>query len=463
MPPVSQLRRGCCDNGDSPLTQDSVEKLAEEIRSRALKNGASDAEASVRYVDSSRIEVSEGKVEGIRRSRETVAALRVLVDGRPGFFFSTDPDRDNVEGMVRDALDGARLVPSDENNRFSNAGSPAVVEGILDREGFDRPFEDKLDCARALESAALAADDKVKKTYKPSFGENFRVSAIASGDMVWSYEDTLFSVGVEAVAEDNGVSQTGYDYSVSKFFQDLDPKKVGETAGRMAAGLLGGAPPESGKYPAILPPVVVIKLIAPLLTSFSADEIQKGRSRLAGRSDEKVFSKLLTLTDDGLLQGGVGTVPFDDERVPPVPRKLVEKGHVKGFLHTLKTSAKESVEPTGNGFRGSLAQHPAAGTTNLILKPGKGPAGSSLPGGTAMRIETVLGAHTIDRVSGDFSLGAAGFVLENGEITVPFRNTTVSGNLFDLFSSLLAVGDDLTFYGSVGAPTVLVESIIISG
>ncbi|MFV1957412.1 MAG: PmbA/TldA family metallopeptidase, partial [bacterium] len=199
------------------MTRDSVEKLAEEIRSRALKNGASDAEASVRYVDSSRIEVNEGKVEGIRRSRETVAALRVIVEGRPGFSFSTDPGRESIEGMVRDALDGARLLPPDENNRFSSAGSPAMVEGILDREGFDRPFEDKLDCARVLESAALAADDKVKKTHKPSFGENFRISAIASGDMVWSYEDTLFSVGVEAVAEDNGTSQTGYDYSVSKF------------------------------------------------------------------------------------------------------------------------------------------------------------------------------------------------------------------------------------------------------
>lgn len=445
------------------MNRDSVEKLAEEIRSKALESGAQDAEASVRYSDSSRVEVNEGKVEGIRRSRETVAALRMIVDGRPGFSFSTDPGRENMVGMIRDALDGASLLPPDKHNRFSDADSPAVVEGILDREGFDLPFENKLDYARALESAALSADTKIKKTHKPSFSENFRITAIASGDAVWAYEDTLFSVGVEAVAEDNGSSQTGHDYSVVKNFNDLDPEKVGTTAGLMASGLLGGEPPESGNYPAVLPPVVVVKLIGPLLASFSADEIQKGRSRLAGRSDERVFSELLSLTDDGLIRGGVGTVPFDDERVPPVPRQLIEKGQVRGFLHTLRTSSKEGVAPTGNGFRGSLAQHPSAGITNLIIEPGKEPAESNLPGGTVMRVETLLGAHTIDRVSGDFSLGAAGYILMDGEQSAPFRNSTVSGNLFDLFSGILAVGSDLSFYGSIGAPTVLVESMIFSG
>jgi PmbA protein len=158
-----------------------------------------------------------------------------------------------------------------------------------------------------------------------------------------------------------------------------------------------------------------------------------------------------------------GSVPFDDERVPVVGRKLVDQGVVAGCLHTLKTAAKWSEEPTGNAFRASLAGAPTPGASNLFIQPGPDPVVALLPPGPAVSFSSLMGAHTMDRVSGDFSLGAAGYILQDGERVKPFRNGTVSGNLFDLMSSLAAVGDDLKFYGSMGSPSLLFESVIISG
>lgn len=445
------------------MIRDKVEKLADGLRSMAVKAGAEEAEALVRFVDNTRIEVREGRVEGIRRLRETAAALRLTVGGRPGFSFSTDPSGDRLKGMVEDAIAGSRLLPPDNCNRFSTAERSARVEGLLDLDGFERSFDDKLDIARELESSAHAASKKVRKTHKPSFSETYRTTAIVSGDEIWSFEDTLFSISVEAVAEENEVSQTGFDYSLSRVLDDLDPESVGNRAGHMAADLLGGIQPESGSFPVIFSPRVVTALLSPLLSSLSAEEVQKGRSRLADKAGEKVFSEKLTLTDDGTLPGGVGTVPFDDERVPPQARNLVEKGVLTGFLHTIKTAAKDGVSPTGNGFRSTLTQHPAPGTTNLILQPAHEAVGDLASAGRCMRVESVMGAHTIDRVSGNFSLGAVGFVLDGQGVSSPFRNATVSGNIFDLFNHIAGVGSELEFYGSIGVPALLAEDVIISG
>lgn len=441
----------------------SIEQTAQKIVEKALSMGADDAEAMVRYTDSSRIEVKQTRVDGTRRTRETVAALRVLVGGRPGFSFATDPDDEAIGGLVADAVKGAELVPAGEENRFSTAEEPGPGTGILDRAGIQEPFERKLEMAMEVESAAMKADGKIRKVHKPSYAEQFRATAIASGGRVWHYEDTYYSLGVAAVAEGESGSQTGYDYQMSRSAFRLDPRRIGKNAALEAAGLLGGKPPVTGEYPAVLPPKVVVSLLEVLASSFSADEIQKGRSRLAGKMGEKIFSSLVTLTDDGSIPEGVGSVPFDDERVPPVGRQLVERGVVCGTFHTLKTAAKEGCLPTGNGFRGALSSVPSPVSTNLILEAGESPVEEQIPPEKCVRIENLMGVHTVDRVSGDFSLGASGFMFYNRERAEPFRNATVSGNLFQLFSTVLAVGNDLVFYGSTGSASILVAPIIVSG
>lgn len=440
-----------------------LKDLVVRMEDSALKGGAEEAEAVARFSQNLHLEMKEGRIEGMRRTSEVSAALRVIVGGSPGFAYATDPGRDGIVEMVEDALAGAALLPPSGENRFSSSTEPGRAEGILDLSGIELPPEKKVDMALALEQAVLEGHGAITKAYKPSYSETHRLTAISSGGEVWSYEDTLYSIGVQAIAEGEGVSQTGYEYSVARCFGDLDPGKVGSVAAEEAAGLLGGEQPESGRYPAILPPKAAVSFLGVLLSSLSAEEVQKGRSRLAGRIGDEVFSPELTLVDDGSLPQGVGTVPFDDERVPSAPRRLVQNGVLNGFLHSLTTSAREEVEPTGNGFRSSLSAHPLPGITNLFLHQGEKALEDRSPPGTAVQVVNLMGVHTADRVSGDFSMGVSGYFLKDGQRKEPFRNGTVSGNIFDLFNAILAVGDDLTFYGPVGAPTLLVKSVVISG
>ncbi len=446
------------------MSAGDVEKIAFAIEEAARGAGADEAECMVRCVHSLRIEVKGGKPEGVRRSEETSAALRVLLDGRrEGFAFTTAPDEAGFADLARDAIDAARLLPSMEENCFSSADNIGSAEGLYDAQGLEISFENKVLLAAEAEAAVLDTDERVSQAHKPAFHQQRRGTAIASGGRVWSYEDSVFSLSVQAVARSGEESQSGHDFAVSRRFSDILPGQVGRIAATEAVQLLGGLPPDTGTFPALFPPKVALDLLGALVSSFSAEEIQKGRSRLANRSGEKLFSEVLTIVDDGTLPWKTGSVPFDDERVPPVPRRLVDNGVVSGCMHTLKTAARWSEEPTGSASRGALTSAPIPGPSNLYIQEGTGPITAVVPSGPSVRFNSLMGTHMMDRVSGDFSLGAAGYILQDGEPVRPFRNGTVSGNLFDLMASLAGVGDDLSFYGSLGSPTLLFESVIVSG
>jgi len=446
------------------MSVDSIENIASSIEEAARGAGADEAECMVRRIHSLRIEVKGGKPEGVRRSEETSAALRVLLDGRrEGFAFTTAPDEAGFADLARDAIDAARLLPSMEENRFSSADTIGSTEGLYDAKGLEISFENKVLLAAEAEAAVLDTDERVFKAHKPAFQEQRRDTAIASGGRVWSYEDSVFSLSVQAVARWGEESQSGYDFAVSRRFSDMVPGQVGRNAASEAVQLLGGLPPDTGTFSALFPPKVALDLLGALVSSFSAEEMQRGRSRLTDRRGERFFSEILTIVDDGTIPWRTGSVPFDDERVPPVPRKLVDSGVVSGCMHTLKTAARWSEEPTGSAARGALTGAPLPGPSNLYIQEGPDPIGAIVPSGPSVRFNSLMGTHMMDRVSGDFSLGAAGHILHDGEPVRPFRNGTVSGNLFDLMASLTGVGDDLSFYGSLGSPTLLFDSVIVSG
>lgn len=446
------------------MSADSIENIASSIEEAARGAGANEAECMVRRIYSLRIEVKGGKPEGVRRSEETSAALRVLLDGRrEGFAFTTAPDEAGFADLARDAIDAARLLPSMEENRFSSADTIGSTEGLYDAKGLEISFENKVLLAAEAEAAVLDTDERIFQAHKPAFQEQRRDTAIASGGRVWSYEDSVFSLSVQAVARWGEESQSGYDFAVSRRFSDMLPGQVGRNAASEAVQLLGGLPPDTGTFPALFPPKVALDLLGALVSSFSAEEMQRGRSRLTDRRGERFFSEILTIVDDGTIPWRTGSVPFDDERVPPVPRKLVDSGVVSGCMHTLKTAARWSEEPTGSASRGALTGAPLPGPSNLYIQEGPDPIGAIVPSGPSVRFNSLMGTHMMDRVSGDFSLGAAGYILQDGEPVRPFRNGTVSGNLFDLMASLTGVGDDLLFYGSLGSPTLLFDSVIVSG
>jgi PmbA protein len=189
---------------------------------------------------------------------------------------------------------------------------------------------------------------------------------------------------------------------------------------------------------------------------------------LAGKKGELVVSPRLNIIDSGLLEGRLGSKPVDDEGIPTTHKTLIEKGILTGFLYNTYTARKEGVLSTGNAVRGGFAGLPAVGPTNLYLEPSSGEYASSIDGllkvvDKGLYVVETMGMHTANPISGEFSIGVSGLLIEKGEIKYPVKEAAISGTVLALFGNTSIIGDDLRFYGNIGAPSVLIEGIDISG
>jgi PmbA protein len=216
--------------------------------------------------------------------------------------------------------------------------------------------------------------------------------------------------------------------------------------------------------PVLFTPTVMGQLIHALAPAFSGQQAQKGKSVLAGRLDTAVASSRFTLTDDGSLKGGLGSSRSDAEGVPTQKKVLVENGVLKGFLHNTYSANRDKTRSTGNAVRTSFKGLPDVGITNLIIRPGASSSEAIIGRlSRALQVENAMGMHTVDPISGDFSLSVDGHLIENGKRTHPVRQVTIAGNMIDLLGSIDAIGNDLIFKGSIGAPSVLVRAMMVSG
>jgi PmbA protein len=211
-------------------------------------------------------------------------------------------------------------------------------------------------------------------------------------------------------------------------------------------------------------PYVVTRFMSILSASIEADAVQKGKSMLADKVGQQAASIQVNLIDDAASEEGMASFPFDGEGVASERKVIIEKGELKGFLYDTYTGLKAGLRSTGNGIRGSFRSLPGVGATNLILSPG-----IQLPNQLIKDIDCgfyitdVMGMHTANPISGDFSVGAAGIMIEKGKLTYPVRGVTIAGNLLDLLQDIEAVGNDLRFYGGKAASTIRIKNISIGG
>jgi PmbA protein len=216
--------------------------------------------------------------------------------------------------------------------------------------------------------------------------------------------------------------------------------------------------------PVILENHVAADFLDLLAPSFSAENLHKGKSMLKGKVGERLFSAQIRVRDDGALRGGMATAPFDGEGVPVQNTILVDEGIVKGYLFDTAYAARMGAASTGNSARSGVKGLPHLGISNFFIENGSTPSGDMLSGiGKGMMITSLIGMHTANPVSGDFSVGATGFLIEDGQITLPVKGVALSGNVLDLFRNVEMIGDDLRFFSQVGSPSLRISSLEISG
>jgi len=405
------------------------------------------------------VEYSDRGLESYRGSDATGLGLRVFVGRRAGFAYGQDFTDSSLGRLAERAVQSAK---SAELPAFPIPRGHALQEdlGIFDATGLAASVADDRARIEQIIAQARTTDPAVRRIKSVSLRSGQRETFVrSSSGTETAYRRSSFSLVAGIVAERDGQSEVGWESEVATSRGALPWQSIGAAAAARAVSKLGAGRPPAGRQPVILDRDVVAEFLSLLGSTLSADAVLKGRSLWAGKLGAAVAAGMVSIIDDPTLPGAVGSAPCDDEGQPTRRKVLIDAGALTGYLHSLETAHRMGVDTTGNGFRGSFESLPLPRPGNLVLQPGRhAPEAWTRAAGCIVLVDDILGAHTMNPVSGDFSVGASGFVYDNGRRR-PFRGATIAGNLGALFASIAEVGDDLRFFGSVAAPSVLVSAL----
>lgn len=441
--------------------------LARQVVAKAKKKGAKQAEAWVEVGRESSVRVREGEIEDLTQATGKGVGLRVFVDGRLGFAYSSDFAPAALDAFVTRAVELAKSAAPNRLNGLPDKkayGPRATVGQLYDPKVAELDPEWKIRTALEVEKAGKAYDPRVKTFDSVGAGESvsevhFANSEGASGE----YEGTYVYLYAVPVATDGTQLQTSYWVDYKRFLGDLEPaESVGREAARRAVRMLGAKKVKTQAVPVVLDPLMSASFIGSVAAAANGDAVFKRSSFLAGKLGEKIAAAGVDLIDDGLYPKGLGTTPFDGEGVPTRTNALIEGGVLKTYLYDAFTARKAKAATTGSASRGYRSM-PHIGTRNLYLEAGEA-APEEIIGGVknGFYVTAMLG-HGINLVTGEYSRGANGLWIRDGELAEAVQEVTVAGNVLQMLESIDAIGKDLTFRGSTGAPTLRFGELAVSG
>jgi len=437
-----------------------------ELARIALKaSGAQQWEIAAVHSDRVSIGVRGQEVDKFQQSTSSGLAIRVVREDRLGFAYVIGGDPQGIERAVGEALASAQA--SDPEPGFSLAGpveAPPSVE-VFDPELAADPVEAKVARAKQLAAAALEADPRVVHVQPAEFSSAVStLRLLTSHGLDFIHRGTTASAGALAMAAQDGEQEMGWESHSARFLAEIDPQALGREAGRRAAAFLGARPVGDGRYDVVLDNSVATQFLDLLAASLQGDSLLKGRSLLGGKQGSQIVSPQVSLVDEGTLPRGLGSGSLDDEGVAMSRKVLVEAGVLRGFVFDRLWGARAGQDSTGNGMRASLKAPPGVGFSNLYLEPGSaGPQELESRLERGLVISEIMGGHTADPVSGEFSFGAAGFLVEKGRRVRPVKSIAIAGQVLRLFQAVAEVGSDLRFFGRQGSPSLLISHMSVSG
>ena len=428
---------------------------------------AAGCEGDVFYESSrvTKVTAANRTVESAEVREERGIGLRAFRAGRVGFAFTSDLTPAGIAHAAARAGEIAQLVEPDPANRVPRDDrEPAALE-LLDGRLSDVPMARKIGLALAAEDAAFATDPRITQVRQSSYEDSLWTVAVANtSGLAREATQSRAVVSVELKASEGDTAQVGWHAEWSRGTGGLDPAVAGREAARKATSKLGAAPAETARTAVVLSPEVSASLLSELSGLFSAEAVLRERTLFAGREGQRVASECVTLVDDGAHPRGIETQPFDGEGMASRRTTLVENGTLRGWLHSAYTAARMERAVTGNALRGGFAGSPGISRTNLILRDTGVSAERLLLGvSDGLYVLEVMGLHTINAVTGDFSLGASGLRIASGRLAGPVDRMVIAGDVIGLLSSVEAVADDLQFLVSGPGATVLLRDLAVSG
>lgn len=448
---------------DSLFDQSALATLAERLVKAARTAGADAADAVAMRSVSLSVEVRDGAVEESERAEGNDMGLRVLVGRRQAVVSTNDISGDGIAALAERAVAMARVAPEDK------------FAGLADAELLARDFPDldlldpALPDVAALEQMARRAEQAglVVKGVTKSGGAS---ASAGIGGMVLmtshgfsgAYLGSRHGVSMTAIAGEGTAMERDYDFSSALHSSDLDdPEKIGRTAGQRAVERLNPRKPSTRKVPVVFDRRISSSLVGHLASAINGSAIARKTSFLKDKLGERLFAANINLIDDPLRRRGLRSQPFDAEGVAGRRRALIENGVLTTWLLDCSTARELGLKTTGHAHRGASST-PSPGPTNLHLEPGTtSPAELIKDIADGFYVTDLIGSGA-SIITGDYSRGAAGFWIENGERSYPVSEVTIAGHMLDMFRTLQPA-NDLEFRYGTNAPTLRVEGLTVAG
>ncbi|SPE35815.1 conserved hypothetical protein [Candidatus Sulfopaludibacter sp. SbA3] len=448
------------------MSKNHLLELAADVVKLAQDAGATDAECTIAEGEEFSANVRMRELENLKEAGSRAAGLRILIGRKTGSSYTSDLSPEGIAHLVKSAVELADITTDDPHADLPEAGELGTIGGDLrlyseDVEGLETVL--KVATAKRAEEAALSADPRISNSEGASFDTHIGRHIFAnSRGFAGEYRSSYCGLSTVPVAREGDSMERDYWDSSARCFAGLEaPEAVGRKAAARALRRLNAIKVDTRKVPVVFEPRTARSLLDNLFEAVHGMLIYRHESFLAGKLGEKVASENVTVVDDGTIPGLFGTSPFDDEGVPSRRTPVIERGVLKSYLLNSYAARKLGMKTTGNASRG-LTGNAGIGHGNFYLENGVQTPEQMLAGISDGFYVTELIGMGVNIVTGDYSRGAAGIWIHNGELTYAVSEVTIAGKLQEMLLNLEAA-NDLEFRNSIASPTLKIGEMTVGG
>jgi len=433
-----------------------IYEIAEKAKN-AVKNNCDAYEI---YVDESNVIELDSKQDELNFAKEEIeqgVGIRIIKDNRIGFAFTSNLDK--ISQTANQAIENAKLTKQDENYAFAEEEKVVDVKKVYDNKFNDLDLDEGVELLKNVISTAT--DSGCEVTGSGFSASEGRSLILNSNGVSIEDEGTGFGIALSVTLQKDGEIATAYNSQSSRFF-DLDGEKLANEVCDLAKRSLNTKPIETNDYDVVLDYYAAIGLLQTFMGAFNGENVRRGRSILKDKMGSEITNPTLTITDNPLLEKGMNTGKCDGEGTPSQKTDLIKDGVLNSFIYDIYTANTVDTKTTSNGYRGSYLTTPMIAPSNLEFKFSEMKDLSEIDKGVLTT--SVLGAHTANPISGDFSVEASNaFKIENGELADPINKAMISGNIFEIMKKVEGLNSEIKQYGSFVMPKLLAHDLRVVG
>lgn len=442
-------------------------EFKEKLFKKAKDSGFEQWEIYYEKISNLNIVTYEKQVDQYSVSDSMGINFRGIVDGNMGSAYTEILDDNAIDMLINRAKENSSIIDSDEQQYIYGKGDNYEKIDFYN-PGIESP-EEKIQFTLDLEKEALKDKEVLKVAECDFIDVENQVGIVNSKGLDLNYKNNYVMSFIWLVIQKNNAIYDGLAIKDAKALKDIDIKKLAEEAIEEAKGKIGAEPVESGKYKVVIKNTTMAELLMRFIEAFNGEYVDKGLSLLKGMENKIIASSKINLIDNPHLKNGASSKAFDGEGVPTYKKYLIKEGVLNTFLHNLATAKKFNVKSTGNAIRSSYNAPISIAPTNCYIENGTSTLDTLFEKvDNGVYITSVDGLHSgANEITGDFSLSARGFVIENGKKAKPIEQITISGNFLTMLKDIEDIGDDLKFTtpsdSFMGSPSVIVKELYVSG